>query len=197
MSLGEARAAVPSSADIKSGDPKPVTYGVWVDPTKSIVELCKEAGLILRLNPYELGEWPSGPFNHDDRGKPKTNRDTTPYTVKVSDGSDTVGKTWEKAIKAASKDRKGSTLHEGIALVRDHPEILDNRRLVLPGTSYGTYDVVQIAKRKTKHGDVVEIRPIFVGDTNTDHVVKNGTPVTRLPFSALFVTREKPQPKAA
>lgn len=179
-------AGTQSPGEIRPSEPKPVTHRVFVDPAKSVVDLCKEAEVILRFNPYKLGEWPSAPFDHDNKGKPKTNGAMDPYTTSVSDGSDTVKKKWDEAIAGRAKDQKGTTFHEGIALVRAHPEILDSRRLVLSGASCGMYDVVQLTKR---HGKV-EARPLFVGDTNKEHLKKKHK---KLPFAVIFSSGKTPE----
>jgi len=203
----EARAAIPSLKDIKSGDPKPVTHRVFVDPAKSIEELCREAGFVLDLPSAMLGEWPTGPFNHDDKGKEKTNGTKSPYLVEVTDGSDTVGESVESAIKGRGKDFSNSTIHEGVVLARDHPEILDSRRLVVTATSHGSFNVIQIGKR----GDEVVVSPLFFGDTNTDWVsysgkdekgndkkvngvaIKERKVATNLPFAVIFAKSRTPQ----
>lgn len=181
----EARAQTQKGLDIKSDEPKPVRFRVLVDPATSLLKQCEEAGFVLNLDPLKIGEW--------EGKKVKTDEELKPYFVEISDGSEAEGKTWEKAINGMGKEQRTTTVFEGIALVKDHPEILDKRRIVLPATSCGIYEIVQIEK---KDGKVV-ISPLFVGDTNTDHIAKNGRPATKLPFAVLFATREQSPAKSA
>lgn len=175
----ETRVSTSSPEDIKSGDPKPFTYRVFVDPAKSIEELCKEAGveIIPALLDGEgklkgLREWPEEPFNFDDRKKPKPNGTVMPYTVELTnvvvndkgEQSTTAGVTWEKAKKAKTKGQSLPTANEVLELIRGHPELLDGQRLVASKTTVGIYEVVQIEKVAGK----ITLSPLFVGDTNTD-----------------------------
>lgn len=184
------------------GDPRPGKVNVFVEtriPWQRQAELAK---FITDLEPSKVGMWPDGPFNHDDKGKKKEAIELTPYVVQIDSGKNNVGKTWEKVLKEMAKkdDKKeegglkserGANILEGIALVIAHPEILKDYRIVLPGSSYELYEMVEIYRNKK--GRVV-ISHIFVGDTNTDHLSKLPT---NLPFAVLYVTREQSIAKAA
>lgn len=169
----------------KTDKPKGVRFSVWVDSITSLEDQCSKAGFRLEGIRAQVSPW----------GKLQTPSES--YQVELSDGSDTVGKTWEKVMKGIGKDQRPATIFEGIALVKAHSEILDSRRLAFPATAHDMYDILQIGKNKD--GEVV-ISPLFVGDSNKDHiaveevvengvVVREGMPATRLPFAVIFATK--------
>lgn len=138
----------------KSVEPKTPKFVVWVDPETPLKDQCDKAGFELRGVRAEIVPW--GKSDAPDK----------PYAIELTDGSKTLGKTWEKGMKDMDKGERRATIFEGIAQVKAHPEILNDRRLAFPGTAHDLYDIFQIFKE----GEKIVVSPLSVVDTNTDCV---------------------------
>lgn len=176
----------------KTGDPKVGRFDVWVDTTP-LDEQCTKLRIELQNIRTEITPW-----------NPKLEVPSGSYQVEVSDGSDTVGKSWEKAMKGMGKDQRPATIFEGLGIVRKAPEIFGSRRLAFPASAHDTAEILQITKKDGKF----TIKPLFVADSNIDHettqkVMRDGKMVeelkepTDLPFALVFATKEQAQAKTA
>lgn len=182
------------------GDPRPGKFNIFVETRIPWQKQAELARFIVELDdPSKVGTWPDGPVSFDDRRKEKKNGELTPYVVQIDNGIAAKGKTWESVYKEMKKKdgkkeeggfktERGATILEGIAFAIAYPEMLDEYRIVLPGSSYDLYDIVEI--HKNERGKVV-ISHVFVGDTNTDHLnSKRISAYKRLPFAVLYSTRQ-------
>lgn len=171
--------------EAQSGTPKIGRMTVFVDATTSLKEQCDKLQIGLQGIRTAITPW-----------NPKLDIPSGSYGIEVTDGRDTVGKTWEKALKLMGKDQRPATIFEGLGIVKKAPEILDSRRLAFPASAHDTAEILQIAK---KDGKTI-VKPLFVADSNIDHettqkVMRNGEMVeepkepTDLPFALVFAAK--------
>ncbi|HKC14804.1 MAG TPA: hypothetical protein VKC89_02490 [Patescibacteria group bacterium] len=116
-------------------------FTVLVETRIPVERQCELAGIEYALDSSKVGDWPDKKYT-----KP-----TAAYVAQLNDGRKTPGHSLDRVtaeLEGKRKDERKATALEGLSLVIAHPGILDNVDLILPGSSYATYDVVKLHKDK-------------------------------------------------